>query len=332
MLYLDDCFVWDFWLAPRFAASEPFHCYFLQAPRSLPNPEMRHDRARIGHATSTNLTDWNYHGTILPLGEPGEWDDSTQWTASVTRFDGRSYLFYTGRSKSDPINVQRIGVALSDNLHDWTKSLENPVLQAASPWYEAPAKDRINRSDCRDPWIVRFDDRWLMYYTASAAGEPPDRHGVVGLATSDDLIHWMPEPPVATPGVFGEIEVPQVFPLGERWAMLFCTAKHAEIDGHRASWNGTHYFLADSPHGPFELAPEPLLLADDTGSNYAARAILDPWLGNFIMAFRRFDANGRFVGALIDPIPLLLDAKNARLAIGAIGAPALDEGRAATSG
>jgi beta-fructofuranosidase len=146
------------------------------------------------------------------------------------------------------------------------------------------------------------------------------------------VIHWTPEPPVAAPGVFGEVEVPPVFPLGGRRAMLFYTAKHAEIDGHRTSWNGTHYFLADSPYGPFELAPEPLLLADDAGSSYAARAILDPWLGNCIMAFRRLDENGRFASVLIDTMPLLLDAKNSRLAIAASSYRALDEGSAATSG
>jgi beta-fructofuranosidase len=312
-LFLDEFFVWDFWLAPRLDAREPFHCYFLQAPRTLPNPEMRHDQARIGHATSTNLIDWEYHGLILPLGEPGAWDDWTQWTGSVTRHDGRSYLFYTGRSKSEPVNVQRIGLAISDDLYQWTKVPENPVLQAASPWYDVPANDGSNRSDCRDPWIVRNENRWLMYYTASAAGEPPDRYGVVGIATSDDLIHWTPGAPVAAPGIFGEIEVPQVFPLGDRWVMLFCTAKHAQIHGHRATWIGTHYFLADSPFGPFKLAPEPLVLADDTGSNYAARAILDPWLGNFIMAFQRFDTYGRFLGTVIDPIPLFVDPVNVRL-------------------
>jgi beta-fructofuranosidase len=315
MLYLDDLFVWDFWLAPRLDASEPFHCYFLQAPRSLPDPEMRHDRARIGHATSANLIDWDYHGTILPLGERGEWDDWTQWTGSVTRHDGNNSLFYTGRSRSESSNVQRIGLAVSDDLYHWTKSPNNPLVQAVAPWYEAPDPDGSKRSDCRDPWIIRFDNRWLMYYTASAAGGRPDRYGVVGLAISDDLLHWTPAPPVAAPGVFGEIEVPQVFPLGKRWVMLFCTAKHAIFDGKRATWNGTHYMLAESPYGPFELAPEPLLLADEAGSNYAARAILDPWLGTFIMAFQRLDANGRFVGALTNPIPLILDEQHARITV-----------------
>ncbi|HET9660730.1 MAG TPA: hypothetical protein VFP05_10405 [Thermomicrobiales bacterium] len=314
-LYLDDNFVWDFWLAPRLDASEPFHCYFLQAPRALPDPEMRHDQARIGHAISTNLIDWTYLGLILPLGDPGAWDDWTQWTGSVTRHDSKSYLFYTGRSTPESGNVQRIGLAVSDDLSHWTKAPENPIMQAASPWYEAPADDGGNRSDCRDPWILRYDNQWLMYYTASAAGEPPDRYAVVGIATSDDLIHWTPGAPVAAPGIFGEIEVPQIFPLGERWAMLFCTAKHANLDGNPATWIGTHYLLSDTPFGPFELAPGPLLLADEAGSNYAARAILDPWLGNFIMAFRRSGASGRFVGELTDPISLILDPANARLTV-----------------
>src|SRR5215218_10773612 len=101
MLYLDDWIVWDFWLAPRLSADEPFHCYFLQAPRSIPDPEMRHDLARIGHATSADLIDWTYHGEILPLGEPGDWDDMTQWTGSVVRDAGTAYLYYTGRSRSE---------------------------------------------------------------------------------------------------------------------------------------------------------------------------------------------------------------------------------------
>ncbi len=310
MLYLDDWIIWDFWLAPRLDADEPFHCYFLEAPRSLPDPEMRHDLARIGHATSFDLIDWTYHGEILPLGEPGEWDDMTQWTGSVVRRDGEAYLFYTGRSHTETGLVQRVGLAFSHDLMAWQKFDGNPVLEAVAPWYAAPAEDGSARSDCRDPWIIRHDDQWLMYYTASAAGEPLASRGVVGIATSPDLLTWTPGPPVALPGLFGEIEVPQVFPLGDRWAMLFCTAQHAELDGRRATWIGTHYFLADSPFGPFELAPEPLLFADDRGTNYAARAVLDPWLGNVMLAFRRSGEDGKFVGALIDPLPLTVDESN----------------------
>lgn len=315
MLYLDDWIVWDFWLAPRLGADEPFHCYFLQAPRSISHPEMRHDLARIGLATSENLVDWTYHGEIMSLGDPGSWDDMTQWTGSVIRHDGVAYLFYTGRTKTESGLVQRIGLAVSDDLRSWRKIDGNPVLEAASPWYIAPAPDGRTRSDCRDPWVLWNNDRWLMYYTASAPGEPWDARGVVGIATSDDLVRWSPGPPVVAPGVFEEVEVPQVFPLGDRWVLLFCTGKHATRNGQKATWNGTHYYLADSPFGPFTLAPEPLLQADEIGTNYAARAVLDPWFGNYLLAWHRFDDDGAFVGALTDPFPLYLDARNHRLTL-----------------
>ena len=313
MLYLDDWIVWDFWLAPRLSADEPFHCYFLQAPRSIPDPEMRHDLARIGHATSPNLIDWAYRGEILPLGGPGDWDDMTQWTGSVVRDEGTAYLFYTGRTRTESGNVQRVGLALSEDLMTWRKFDGNPLVEAAAPWYVAPAADGTRRSDCRDPWVIRHDGQWLMYYTASAADGPLDSRGVVGIASSHDLTTWSPGPPVAAPGLFAEIEVPQVFPIGERWAMLFCTGKHATIDGKQASWNGTHYFLGESPFGPFELAPEPLLQADEPGTNYAARAIFDPWLGNYLLAWRRYDNDGNFVGALTVPFPLALDSLSGRI-------------------
>ena len=225
MLYLEDWIVWDFWLAPRLSADELFHCYFLQAPRSLPDPEMRHDLARIGHATSANLIDWLYHGEILPLGKPGEWDDMTQWTGSVVRDGNVAYLFYTGRTRTEGGNVQRVGLALSDDLMNWRKIEANPILEAVSPWYAAPAEHGSVRSDCRDPWVIRYDGQWLMYYTASAANEPFDSRGVVGIATSPDLVTWTPGAPVATPGLFAEVEVPQVFPFGDRWGMLFCTGQ-----------------------------------------------------------------------------------------------------------
>ncbi len=322
MLYLDDWLVWDFWLAPRFGADEPFHCYFLQAPRSIPDPEMRHDLARIGHATSLDLIDWTYHGEILPLGRGGAWDDMSQWTGSVVRDANTAYLFYTGRKCTESGNAQRVGVAISDDLMIWRKIDNNPILEATAPWYAPPNGEGTARSDCRDPWVIRHDGQWLMYYTSSAANEPFDARGVVGIATSPDLLAWTPGPPVAAPGLFAEIEVPQVFPLGNRWAMLFCTGKHAIVNGYRATWNGTHYFLADSPFGPFELAPDPLLQADDFGVNYAARAILDPWLGYYLIAWHRFDEHGNFVGALSDPLPLSLDVESHRIML-AVSEPAL---------
>ena len=49
MLRLDDFYVWDSWVADD---GDLYHLFFLQAPRSLGDPGMRHLSATVGHATS----------------------------------------------------------------------------------------------------------------------------------------------------------------------------------------------------------------------------------------------------------------------------------------
>ncbi len=55
MFDLADDWLWDSWLADD---GELFHLFFLCAPKSLGDPELRHSHARVGHATSTDLRTW----------------------------------------------------------------------------------------------------------------------------------------------------------------------------------------------------------------------------------------------------------------------------------
>ena len=92
-LELEDRWVWDFWIAQD---NETYHLFFLQAPRSLGNAELRHRSASVGHAISTDLVNWTEVGTALEAGLPGEWDDVATWTGSVLKHDDRWWMFYTG--------------------------------------------------------------------------------------------------------------------------------------------------------------------------------------------------------------------------------------------
>jgi len=58
-LHLPEDWVWDFWFAQDGA---DYHIFYLQAPRSLGDPELRHWNVRIGHAVSQDIIDWQ----ILP--------------------------------------------------------------------------------------------------------------------------------------------------------------------------------------------------------------------------------------------------------------------------
>jgi beta-fructofuranosidase len=46
-LTLPDKWVWDFWLVRD---GTDYHAFYLQAPRSLGDPELRHLNVSVGHA------------------------------------------------------------------------------------------------------------------------------------------------------------------------------------------------------------------------------------------------------------------------------------------
>jgi len=54
-LHLPEVWIWDFWFAQDGADC---HSFYLQAPRSLGDPEQGHWKVRIGHAVSQYLIDW----------------------------------------------------------------------------------------------------------------------------------------------------------------------------------------------------------------------------------------------------------------------------------
>jgi beta-fructofuranosidase len=308
-LHLDNWIIWDFWLAPRQAPDEPFHMYFLQAPRSIGDPELRHNLANVGHAISHDLRQWEYKGTSFGVGPPDAWDDFTIWTGSVIRHDDRWVMFYTGRNRSEGGTVQRIGLAVSDDLHIWRRPTDRPVLEPDPRWYQQRDDSAGIACDCRDPWVIRHDDRWLMYFTSSSHETSRDGCGTVGLATSRDLLEWEHLGPVLPPGRFGEVEVPQVMQIGDRWLLLFCTAKHnLASQRNGVAWKGTHYLSSASPYGPFELAPDEPLLGDDQRTFYGGRIVEDIWIEPYLMVWRQWTSEGAFAGDVPDPIPLTIGA------------------------
>ena len=307
MFSLPDSWVWDFWLADD---GERHHLFFLYASRALKDPEARHYRASIGHAVSTDLTDWTRVEDALVRSDAPAFDDLATWTGSIVRGDdGLWRMFYTGSTLApDGLkNIQSIGVATSEDLYGWTKSAANPILTADPRWYETLSPDWHDEA-FRDPWVFRdpTGEGWHMLITARAKTGDPFSRGVVGHATSTDLDHWVLQPPLTSPvdDGFGQLEVTQTESVDGQPVLIFsCLAEHASA-ARREHTGGVWAAPAGGLVGPFDIdAAYPITDA----SLYSGRLVRlrdGSWA---MLAFRLTGEHTPFVGEITDPLPVAWD-------------------------
>lgn len=313
-LRLDDRWVWDFWFAHD---EDRHHIFYLQAPRSLGDPEQRHKHASIGHAVSSDLKRWSVLADALQPGESGAWDDIATWTGSVINHDGRWHMLYTGISSVDDGLIQRIGLASSDDLVNWQKYERNPVLEADPRWYEMLDLSRWRDQSWRDPWLFRpgTDGFLHVLITARSPEGPSDGAGVVAHAKSRDLITWEVLPPITEPGEFAQVEVPQLIAVDGGYALLISALAedHSRVRLARLGGigqTGTFVLSGREMFGPFDVPALPLTRSDrPQGALYAGKAVqaTDGRWG--FMGFRG-DGVRDFLGELVDPLPAQLDKQH----------------------
>jgi beta-fructofuranosidase len=241
-LRLAEHWVWDSWVADDGAL---FHLFFLKAPRTLGDPELRHTAATIGHATSEDLTHWEVHEDALTPAPRG-WDDLALWTGSVARGDdGVWRLYYTGLATGDGVRFQRIGLAESADLFGWRRVGERPLVVPDPRWYSAAA--------WRDPFVLRDPDGdgWHMLICARVAGAPRRRDAALAHARSADMRAWELQPPLTAPAGFGQLEVPQARMLDGQPVLLFtCHPDEQATPVPCSTWT----VPAPSVTGPFDIA------------------------------------------------------------------------------
>ena len=301
VLALKDKWIWDFWLARDGA---DWHIYFLQADKTLGDPELRHRHVTQGHAVSRDLSTWTHKGTCFSPSAGPAWDDWTTWTGSVLAHDGQWHLFYTGTRHGEEEGLkQRIGHATSTDMHSWQRVGDGLCLDIG-PGYEEYTPGHWHDRALRDPWVMRDPDSdgWLMYFTARVPGiAEPNAGGAIGLATSPDLFNWTLQ-----------MEVPQVFAYQGRWYMMFCCAGHQWSEAYRAfnpqtPVTGTHYLVADHPRGPWQVAPGPFFDGANPARRYAGK-VVDTGNGLVAMGFLHSTDTVDFIGQVSDPIPVEVDA------------------------
>ena len=308
-LRLPDKWVWDFW----FARDDPnYHIFYLQAPRSLSDESERHWNVSIGHAVSQDLIHWEILPDALrPAEKDGEWDNYTTWTGSIIQHEGVWYLFYTGSNREEKGLIQRIGLAVSDDLVNWNRYAGNPILTPDPRWYETLELGLWHDQTWRDPWIFHYDGTYHIFITARINSGPKKSRGVIGYATSKDLRSWDVHPPGTEPGEFSFMEVPQLIEIDQRWYLLFSATKDIYSENRLSRpdiklQTGTHYMVADQPLGPYRFITQDFLVGDEIGSLYSGKIIQDSHDNWVFMAFKMYDDKKQFVGEISDPYPVII--------------------------
>jgi sucrose-6-phosphate hydrolase SacC (GH32 family) len=302
MLRLASSWVWDFWTADD---GERYHLFFLKASRALLDPDRRHWRATIGHATSTDLRNWTEHAdAVIPSDSPA-FDDLATWTGSVVRDDNGTWrMFYTAVSRAERGLSQRISSVVSDDLFTWHPEPGRQVLEPDARWYETADTREWPDQAWRDPWVFRDHDNWHMLITARANHGDPDNRGVIGHATSTDLTTWTIQPPLSQPGSgFGHIEVVQTVEVQGRPVGLFsCLASELSHDRRAEEQvGGVWAFPVESLAGPFKIE-ESYRITDER--LYVGRLVEDRNGEWQLLAFRNNDGHGGWLGEITDPQPV----------------------------
>lgn len=301
MLRLPESWVWDSWFV---FDGEWHHAFYLRASRALGDPNRRHRNPYVGHAISKDLKNWTVLQDALAPSDPDAFDSWTTWTGSVIRAkDGSWWMFYTGTSREDGGNLQRIGAATSKDLLTWDKLSTKAIVEADPEFYELLDYDAWHDQAWRDPWVFEHEDEYHMLMTARFKddGTTPTKHrGAVGHAVSSDLLNWTVKQPLNTaPSLFGQLEVFQVEQVDSQWVLLFCcgTNELSEEAIEKYGSGGVFSVTAPSPLGPFDTTRA---VRFDHPSLYASRLIRHE--GEWFLIGFRDQEDGQFVGELTDPI------------------------------
>lgn len=244
----------------------------------------------------------------IAISDAPSWDSWTTWTGSVTKDkDGLWWMFYTGTSREDGGDIQRVGAATSKDLMTWTKVEGNPLTKADPAWYEQLDYNLWHDQAWRDPWVFEHDGTWHMIVTARGLTGGKYGRGVAGHATSSDLRHWEVLPPLTdTESGFGQMEVIQIEEVDGIPTMLWCCGPNELTPEMRAKYPSGGMF---STVGPSKLGPfdpnQALWFPHET--LYAARVVKHE--GQWFMLGFIGGPDDDFGGYICDPIPVVNNGK-----------------------
>lgn len=197
-----------------------WHLFGITHPEPL-NPM---DEDNLAHATADSLIQHPWLKRPFALSVDTTWEEEHLWAPYVIEYDGTYYMYYCAGDRDH--SKYKIHLATSKDLCHWIRHPENPVV--------------VDGYDARDPYILKIDDTWVMYYTATS--KPSKGNHIVACQNSKDLIHWssrqtvFTDPSVGTWG--GPTESPTVVRRGKTYYLFI---------GPRNDYRGTCIYKSNHP-------------------------------------------------------------------------------------
>jgi len=111
---------------------------------------------QFGHATApTLLGPWTKQPFIMHSSQTPPYNESHLWAPHVVAHQGTYYMFYSGGGP-DETNYE-ISLATSTDLNTWVRDPAGPLFR--------------DGFQARDPMVIRADNKWIMYYTATLTAQ-----------------------------------------------------------------------------------------------------------------------------------------------------------------
>jgi predicted GH43/DUF377 family glycosyl hydrolase len=244
---------------------KPEQGQFLDCPNVF-----RHDDAwymlyvaitdKVGYETclarSDDLLKWEPLGKILPFASEG-WDKwqadgsialvDPEWGGSseLQSFDGKYWMSYFGGAKqgyeTDPLSIGVAWTTEPQLAKPWHRLAENPVLTPDHPDARDFEKATLYKSHILWDKTESLGAPFIMYYNAKQNGPWIER---IGMATSDDMVHWRhygKQPVIDNfKGISGD---PQIVRMDDLWVMFYFGAgwKKGAFDTFACSRDLVHW-------------------------------------------------------------------------------------------
>lgn len=229
----------------------------------------------IAHAVSTDGINWRRIRNALFIGDPGSFDDLMLWTMHVSpdpNREGGWRMFYTGLTRRDQGKIQRLGLALSDDLYEWRKYPVNwedargprdpALVQAARKasarseadgvhaeideascfplepdpeYYEASLDEGRHWVSFRDPYFFHDGETGRLIAAGRVNDGPIVRRGCVAAFEETAPYCFSARPPLHHPMLYDDVEVPNLIEIEGQNYLIGSIREDAKI----RYWHGS---------------------------------------------------------------------------------------------